>query len=231
MKFKEPVHDWGGEYNSNIAVYSLARAKRAQFIREYLSRSAINDVASFLELAAFSAKDSIKLKECYPCAEVYASDYEFSVLRSDNGVGSFAADAFGLPLADNAVECTFHSGLIVLYDKKRGIDIIKEQLRVTSRVAFVFVQNRGNWLDRLSSFVKRRFMGKSIFSFRYISESELEVAGRLSGCLYEIHYYDNMIFNFFHRISPLLSRYVKRSYFFECNFLCNEIVLVLKCDK
>jgi hypothetical protein len=200
------------------------------FIDEYLrSESSLSDNLSCLEQGAFSAKDSLYLKLVFPKWRCTATDKDIDVVNHIREVGleGVQEDAFKLSFEESEFEITFQSGLIILFSDQQALEIIKEQLRVTSKISFIFAHNRHNYIDRVISFLKRKIMKRDIYTYRCYSESTLKEIALSLGCKYEIFHHDNMMVNFSGRHCLWLKPIILKLGIDKYRYLANELVLVL----
>jgi hypothetical protein len=221
---------WGELFKKNITTYAKGRPKRGVFIDKYLSSEpSLPDNLSCLEQGAFSAKDSLYLNSVFPNWICTATDTDINVVKHIREVGleGKQEDAFELSFENNKFEITFQSGLIILFSDQQALEIIKEQLRVTSKISFIFAHNKHNYIDRVISFFKRKIMKKHIFSYRCYSESTLREIALSLGCKHEIFHYDNMIVNFSVRHCLWLKPIIQTLGIDKYRYLANELVLVL----
>ncbi len=223
---------WLDLFETNKLRYVHANPKRGRFIEKYfLGKCEVSEVGncSFLELGAFSAKDSIYLKGVFPEATFYLSDLSPEILKSTETIDSFAADVFSLPLRDNAVDISFHSGLIVLFNNQDVKKIIDSQSRVTKKYSFVFGLNKFNFVDHIMSFYKYKIKGNELFRYRRFTKSELcDMVKTSDAVSVEAFYHDNMVENFSRRHDFFLLKVIAKLFIFKLPFFYNEVVLVMK---
>lgn len=228
---KSPKESWGTLLNKNIGNYSLGRPKRGMFIHNYIINLQIdNTINSCLEEGAFSAKDTLYLKEHFPAWRFITTDIEPEVVSysKSQGLESTLADAFKLPFTNESIDVTFHSGLIILFNNDDTLKIIKEQMRITSKIAFIFAHNRSNLIDRLGSFFKRYILRKKIYTFRRFSKKELKSFLAETGLQGEIYHYDNALENFISRHLPKAVVLLKFLGLQNPILLSNELVLIIR---
>jgi hypothetical protein len=222
--------EWGELFKNNIDKYSIGRPKRGIFIEKYLCDSKNNyDISYCLEQGAFSAKDSVYLNKRFPQWNCTATDNDASIVDYINTTEVLGKqeDAFHLSFNNEQFDLTFQSGLIVLFSNEQAFSIVKEQLRVTKNICFIFAHNKSNYIERTFSFLKKILFKKSIYHFRCYSKSDLIDMALKLGCQYELKYYDNMLINFTQRNATWLTSLLIKLKVDRFNFLSNEIVLVI----
>ena len=227
----KPKKTWGGLLEDNRNRYARARPKRAMYILNYIQRNCdAMLLESFHEQGAFSGKDIKHLKESLGVGSFCASDLSIPVVNhlKDQSLSAVACDAFHLPFRNSAFDLTFHSGLLVCFDNENAKDIVREQVRTTNKLAFVFVHNELSWVDKLSAFFKRVVLRKAIFSYRRFTKEELEDMCLGLEVSFEIYYIDNALVNFASRHIPFLSEWLKSFKWAAHKIFFNELVLVIK---
>ena len=229
-KASAPTKKWAELLLENRTVYAKSRPKRAEFILKYLEeRGTFRVLTSFHEQGAFSGKDIKHLKEQIGSGLFFASDLDVAVASrlAEHGVNVVAGDALALPFKDESFDLTFHSGLIVCFDNEGARAIVQEQLRSTSKIAFIFAHNEYSWIDKVSSLYKRWVRKEDIFTYRRYTGEEL--AALLAGPhgQVDIIYYDNALLNFLGRHSSFAKRLFTRVGAGRLRCLCNEVVMVV----
>ncbi len=222
--------DWSELFKENIDAYMSGRPKRGVFIKNHLYFNGLtNGVSTCLEQGAFSAKDSIYLKTVFPHWQCTATDNDNDVVNyiDKTDITGQEEDAFNLSFNDCNFDLTFQSGLIIYYSNEQAFDIIKEQLRVTAKLSFVFAHNKSNYIDRFVSFLKRNFLHEGIHHFRRYSDQDLASFAIRLGYKFEVIYYDNMLINFSNRNCSWLTSLLVKLKVDKLQFLSNEIVLVI----
>ena len=230
-KAKSPGKAWSSLLMENKDVYSRSRPKRAKFIVDYMKKNHPDMILkSYHEQGAFSGKDIKYIGDLYPEATLYASDLDTKVAEhlGKTGLNTIACDAFSLPFKDNSFDITFHSGLVICFSNKDALSIIKEQVRTTSKIAFIFAHNELSWIDKLASLYKSKIKRKDIFNYRRYTEEELIKIANSIGYEAEIYYSDNALINFVGRNFGFLKRVVVYSGLADRKSLFNEIVMVIK---
>ena len=228
---KSPSKTWSELLGDNEELYRRSRPKRAMFILDYLKRHCPSlSIESYHEQGAFSGKDIKHIKDCVGEGRFYASDLSVEVAGylGKQGLNALACDAFSLPFRDDTFDLTFHSGLIICFNNEDALAILREQIRTTAKIAFIFAHNELSWIDRMAALYKAKVQGKDIFNYRRYREEELlEMAGKM-GVEAEIYFFDNALVNFvgrnFGRFDKVLSLFglADRKMFF------NEIVMVVR---
>lgn len=225
MKWDELIAEHGEQYRRS-------RPKRGQFVERYLKSFGVPESSngSFLEEGAFSAKDTIYLAEKFPHANFVVLDLALETLKSNRQERVFpvSGDAFRLPFKDHSIDFTFHSGLIVLFDNDRAEKIVAEQLRVTSKIAFVFGHNKANFVDVIVSWVRRKWLRLGLYQYRRFTLDELVGLCSRHGKVIESGYVDNMLVNFTKRRMPFLSGVVERFFGVKPTWLFNEVFVVIE---
>ncbi|WP_275627631.1 class I SAM-dependent methyltransferase [Pseudomonas sp. 273] len=222
--------DWEKLYLDNVSTYKKGRPKRAEFIISHLKQiNLLDEIESFLEEGAFSAKDLSYLAKNLSKKIFVATDLnELSMVnRKTENILNCAADAFNLPFRDRHFGVTFHSGLIIYFNNSDAIKIIQEQTRVTKSIAYIFAHNKHNYLDTLISNGKC-IMGNRLFSFRRYSKGELIEIGTAIGCPFEIVPHDNMLENFSQRNCRWLLPVIQKLGLHKSLFFANELTLIIK---
>lgn len=223
---------WIDLYDKNKERYARARPKRGQYIYEYLEKKGgLSDVdnASFLELGAFSAKDSVFLQKKLPLCTFYVSDLEPEILQSHASLTAFAGDIFQIPLREKSVDYSFHSGLIVLFKNSDVEQIIKNQIGVTKRISFIFGLNAYNFIDHFLCFWRYRLKKNKLYNYRRFSRKELATLTEgLVGVDIKIYYYDNMVENVASRIGWGTLKKMSKTILFRAPIFYNEVVLVIE---
>lgn len=223
---------WLDLFEKNRLKYAHASPKRGKFIQNYFQERGLSCDANnscFLELGAFSGKDSIYLKSVFSDATFYLSDLSPEILKLTRSIESFAGDVFSLPLRNDAVDISFHSGLIILFNNQDVKRVIDSQNRVTRKYSFVFGLNKFNFVDHIMSFYKYKIKGDELFRYRRFTKSELcDMVKTSDAVSVEAFYHDNMVENFSRRHDFFLLKVIAKLFIFKLPFFYNEVVLVMK---
>ena len=167
----ERRENWDMIWSQHLDRYVYSEPKRAKMIQKTMEKLAV-DAKTFLELGCGSLRDGGFLSRNF---EVIGSDFNKKVLVQTKNVypkcRRVVASAFSLPFADKSVDVSFSSGLLILFNNRDALRIIKEQVRITRKLAVIFVHNKTNLWE--IPIVKIRSVRDKLFRFRRYSRKEL----------------------------------------------------------
>ncbi|RLC78159.1 MAG: hypothetical protein DRI61_10310 [Chloroflexi bacterium] len=174
MAYQLQSEDWSLIWDEHLKRYVYSEPRRAKMILKIMAKLGIK-ADTVVELGCGSLRDGGYLSKKY---EVIGLDFNKKVLTETKKVYSrchrVVADAAFLPLKDKSVDVGFSSGLLIYFDNKQALEIVREQARVIKSLVIFFVHNKTNLWEIPT--VKFRGIRDRLYRFRRFSVKEL---GRL----------------------------------------------------
>jgi len=171
-QFIDSASDWNGQWRKWFAQYSQGNPRLGKWL---YSKYPIHNFST-LEIGAGSGRESRFISAFAPsvtCADF--SPEAVSLLASSKlpaNMRVFQADASALPFPEKSFDLTFHKGVWVLFpDDSKLKQLLREQLRVTRKIALSIVQNALN-LNQVQE-AKTKSASDSLFRIRFFTPNEL----------------------------------------------------------
>jgi len=163
--------DWSLIWDKHLERYVYSEPKRAKMVLELIEKLGVN-AKTIVELGCGSLRDGGFLSKNY---EVVGLDFNRKVLAQTKRVypkcHRIVASAITLPFKDKSVDVSFSSGLLIYFNDRDALRIIKEQVRVTRKMAVIFVHNKMNLWEIPT--VKIRSIKDKLYRFRRFSRKEI----------------------------------------------------------
>lgn len=171
MAYQLKSDDWNLIWNKHLERYVYFEPRRAKMLRKLIKKLGI-EVKTIIELGCGSLRDGGFLSRDF---EVLGLDFNRKVLVETKNIypkcHRVAASAMALPFRDKSFDVSFSSGLLIYFNNEDALKIIKEQVRVTRKLALFFVHNKTNIWEIPT--VKIRSIKDKLFRFRRFSKKEL----------------------------------------------------------
>ena len=171
------VNDWNTQWEKWFTRYAQGNPR----LGKWLGTTYPAAEGKILEIGAGSARDSRFLAST--AQSVTCVDFSPEVVRllvnsqPPENMTFFQADAANLPFPERAFDVTFHKGVWVLFSDNAILkSFLREQLRVTNRVALAIVQNARN-TARVAE-TQARAAEDPLFNIRFFDPAELADLGR-----------------------------------------------------
>jgi SAM-dependent methyltransferase len=168
--------EWNSQWKKWFARYSKGNPRLGKWLVE---KYPILE-SKTLEIGAGSGRESLYLASFAKSVTCVDFAPEAVSLLKNSGlpenVSALQADASNLPFPDLNFDLTFHKGVWVLFsDNLRIQDFLREQLRVTNKIALAIVQNSLN--TRQVKEAKEKAKSDPLFNIRFFDPQELEDIG------------------------------------------------------
>jgi len=171
MAYQLKSDDWSLIWDKYLNRYIQSEPKRAKNV-EKLVEALGAEVKTIIELGCGSLRDGGYLSKNF---EVFGLDINKKVLVKTKGIypkcHRIVASAISLPFKDKSVDVSFHSGLLIYFNNKDVLKIVREQVRITRKLALFFVHNKTNLWEIPT--VKIRSIKDKLYRFRRFSRKEL----------------------------------------------------------
>ena len=171
------AEEWNSQWRKWFDRYSQGNPRLGKWLRaSYAVRR-----ANTLEIGAGSGRESLFLSavaDSVTCADFAPEAVE---LLKNSGLPpnmqAVRADAARLPFHDEAFDLTFHKGVWVLFSENALLSaFLREQLRVTKRIALAIVQNSRNRTQVAEAHA--RALTDPLFNIRFFDPDELSDIAR-----------------------------------------------------
>lgn len=171
-QFLDSPSQWDREWRKWFVQYSQGNPRLGKWLHsQYRIRQ-----ARTLEIGAGSGRESRYLSryaDTVTCVD-FAQE-AVNLLSTSNlpeNMKALKADARALPFQDQSFDITFHKGVWILFgDDSMVEELLRDQLRVTRKLALAIVQNALNIKQVRDA--QKRAMSDPLFRIRFFTPSEL----------------------------------------------------------
>jgi len=166
------AEEWNGQWRRWFDCYSKGNPRLGKWLRASYNFSG----AKTLEIGAGSGRESLFLSAVanhVTCVDFAPEAVELLIGSGlPENMGALQADAASLPFSNNAFDFTFHKGVWILFaDNARVTAMLREQLRVTKRIALAIVQNSRN--ETQVALARERALNDPLFNIRFFDPEEM----------------------------------------------------------